>query len=192
MSLLRPRPNRRLDRCESSVFSLLHFSPPCLSLSLFFSFTPSFLSSCCLFALSLFHSPCLPSPFSLSLSLSHSMSLSLSLRNISLRISAAGSHGKQCTARRPRKHPLLLSRRGQRAACRFRNLFPAKAPDASNARLSSPRGTRPVTEAGPVRRSANSRRDASVRQLIHLPPDPIASYSNGFPSCSALLRAFVQ
>ena len=89
--------------------------------------------------------PLLPSPTPLTLSFSivslrlslHSLSLlflsvSISSQYLSAHLSAAGSHGKQCTARRPRKHPLLLSRRGQRAACRFRNLFPAKAPDASN------------------------------------------------------------
>ena len=110
MSLLRPRPNRRLDRCQFSPFSI----PISLSLSLSLSrILVSFSSS--------FHL---------------SSSFSLSLRNISLRISAPGSHGKQCTARRPRKHPLLLSRRrerergkeGQRGqSCypsRFGNLFP--------------------------------------------------------------------
>lgn len=95
MSLLRPRPNRRLDRCQSWALSLLH------SLSFSLSLPLSFLS---------FVSRSLLS--SLPLPLLHlSSSFSLSLRNISLRISAPGSHGKQCTARRPRKHPLLLSRR---------------------------------------------------------------------------------
>lgn len=88
MSLLRPRPNRRLDRCQSWALTLLH------SLSLPLAHVSrSLLSS-------------LPLPL-----LHLSSSFSLSLRNISLRISAPGSHGKQCTARRPRKHPLLLSRR---------------------------------------------------------------------------------
>lgn len=86
MSLLRPRPNRRLDRCESSLpspFSASLFLSLSVSRTLFSSSSPLHLSS----------------------------SFSLSLRNISLRISTPGSHGKQCAARRPRKHPLLLSRR---------------------------------------------------------------------------------
>lgn len=86
--------------------------------------------------ISLFLSPFSHTLVSSSSSFHLSSSFSLSLRNISLRISAPGSHGKQCTARRPRKHPLLLSRRrerergkeGQRGqSCypsRFGNLFP--------------------------------------------------------------------
>ena len=132
----------------------------------------------------------LPSPIPLALSFStvslrlslHSLSLlflsvSISSQYLSAHLSAAGSHGKQCTARRPRKHPLLLSRRGQRAACRFRNLFPAKAPDASNhpsppppsssssssssslSLVSFPRGTKHVTGGRrPVRRTAAATR----------------------------------
>lgn len=141
----------------------------------------------------------LPSPTPLALSFStvslrlslHSLSLlflsvSISSQYLSAHLSAAGSHGKQCTARRPRKHPLLLSRRGQRAACRFRNLFPAKAPDASNHPSPPPPssssssslflrpsfrspGERSTSPAGGDLSDEQQPRRVRPRQLIHLP-----------------------